>query len=210
MVVRMLREGGMKRSLLAFVAAAALLAAAPSAFCDTIQYELSGVAACPSGPSTCDTITGSFSFDTITHTVTVMDISDDGGTGLLPADTFTRPYGDVYNYAAAGNDAADAYEIYITFTNPLGAGAFDPVASVQLVELDPGVIYTASGSQVSGGASPLSATPLPAALPLFATGIGALGLLGWRRKRRAPPRSRLIKTLDRNSERPPRSRSCEK
>jgi hypothetical protein len=27
-------------------------------------------------------------------------------------------------------------------------------------------------------------TPLPAALPLFATGIGALGLLGWRRKRR--------------------------
>ena len=28
-------------------------------------------------------------------------------------------------------------------------------------------------------------TPLPAALPLFATGIGALGLLGWRRKRKA-------------------------
>jgi hypothetical protein len=28
-------------------------------------------------------------------------------------------------------------------------------------------------------------TPIPAALPLFATGIGALGLLGWRRKRKA-------------------------
>jgi hypothetical protein len=28
-------------------------------------------------------------------------------------------------------------------------------------------------------------TPLPAALPLFATSLGALGLLGWRRKRRA-------------------------
>jgi hypothetical protein len=28
-------------------------------------------------------------------------------------------------------------------------------------------------------------TPLPATLPLFATGLGALGLLGWRRKRRA-------------------------
>jgi hypothetical protein len=27
--------------------------------------------------------------------------------------------------------------------------------------------------------------PLPAALPLFATGLGALGLLGWRRKKRA-------------------------
>jgi hypothetical protein len=28
-------------------------------------------------------------------------------------------------------------------------------------------------------------TPLPAALPLFATGLGALGLLGWRKKRKA-------------------------
>jgi hypothetical protein len=28
-------------------------------------------------------------------------------------------------------------------------------------------------------------TPLPAALPLFATGLGGLGLLGWRRKRKS-------------------------
>jgi hypothetical protein len=31
----------------------------------------------------------------------------------------------------------------------------------------------------------VAATPLPAALPLFATGLGAMGLLGWRRKRKA-------------------------
>ena len=30
----------------------------------------------------------------------------------------------------------------------------------------------------------LNETPLPAALPLFASGLGALGLLGWRRKRK--------------------------
>ena len=30
----------------------------------------------------------------------------------------------------------------------------------------------------------VAATPLPAALPLFATGLGALGVLGWRRKRK--------------------------
>jgi hypothetical protein len=30
----------------------------------------------------------------------------------------------------------------------------------------------------------INATPIPAALPLFATGLGALGLLGWRRKRK--------------------------
>ena len=32
---------------------------------------------------------------------------------------------------------------------------------------------------------PPNPVPLPAALPLFATGLGALGLLGWRRKRKA-------------------------
>jgi hypothetical protein len=29
-------------------------------------------------------------------------------------------------------------------------------------------------------------TPLPSALPLFASGLGALGLLGWRRKKKLP------------------------
>jgi hypothetical protein len=33
--------------------------------------------------------------------------------------------------------------------------------------------------------SAVAVTPLPAALPLFATGLGGLGLLGWRRKRKA-------------------------
>lgn len=30
-----------------------------------------------------------------------------------------------------------------------------------------------------------AATPLPAALPLFASGLGGLGFFGWRRKRKA-------------------------
>jgi hypothetical protein len=33
--------------------------------------------------------------------------------------------------------------------------------------------------------TPVSSVPVPATLPLFATGLGALGLLGWRRKRKA-------------------------
>ena len=37
----------------------------------------------------------------------------------------------------------------------------------------------------SGTIENITPTPLPAALPLFATGLGALGLLGWRRKRKA-------------------------
>jgi hypothetical protein len=47
--------------------------------------------------------------------------------------------------------------------------------------------FSPSGSppgalEVDGAAT---VTPIPAALPLFATGLGALGLLGWRRKRKA-------------------------
>jgi hypothetical protein len=55
--------------------------------------------------------------------------------------------------------------------------------------------YSAVTGNTSGGCCsqqtvgdftvPVGATPLPAALPLFATGLGGLGLLGWRRKRKA-------------------------
>jgi hypothetical protein len=54
--------------------------------------------------------------------------------------------------------------------------------------------YSSADCDITSGAScfvtislppPASATPLPAALPLFATGLGVMGLLGWRRKRRA-------------------------
>ena len=53
---------------------------------------------------------------------------------------------------------------------------------------DPNTLYFTDG--INGEADGLfgaiqSETPLPAALPLFATGLGALGLFGWRRKRKA-------------------------
>ena len=41
------------------------------------------------------------------------------------------------------------------------------------------------GECLTTGPLKSNSTPLPAALPLFATGLGALGLLGWRRKRKA-------------------------
>jgi hypothetical protein len=40
------------------------------------------------------------------------------------------------------------------------------------------------GGEIRGILAP---TPLPGALPLAATGLGLLGLLGWRRKRKAQP-----------------------
>ena len=49
-----------------------------------------------------------------------------------------------------------------------GVGSNDPSGNVLLEEI-----------------TAVSAVPLPAALPLFATGLGALGLLGWRGKKSA-------------------------
>ena len=54
-----------------------------------------------------------------------------------------------------------------TFGPYEGSGTLDP---------NPGIWNSSSDA---------SATPLPATLPLFASGLGALGLLGWRRKRKA-------------------------
>jgi hypothetical protein len=45
--------------------------------------------------------------------------------------------------------------------------------------------FDLSPFQLTLVASPVSSTPLPDALPLFATGLAALALFGWRRKRRS-------------------------
>ncbi len=48
-------------------------------------------------------------------------------------------------------------------------------------KIDTSLTTTATDGQLEFSAN---ATPLPAALPLFATGLAGLGLLGWRRKRK--------------------------
>ena len=51
----------------------------------------------------------------------------------------------------------------------------------------PNTLYFTDGinGEADGLFGAINPVPLPGALPLFATGLGALGLLGWRRKRRA-------------------------
>jgi hypothetical protein len=51
--------------------------------------------------------------------------------------------------------------------------------------IDPTFTTTASGGQFVFSPGVFSVTPIPAALPLFASGLGGLGLLGWHRKRTA-------------------------
>ena len=73
--------------------------------------------------------------------------------------------------------------------NPLFA--FDPTANdtyiVTLSVTDTSGLDLSVDETIIAGAG-AAQTPLPAALPLFASGLGGLSLLGWRRKRKAAAR----------------------
>ena len=66
----------------------------------------------------------------------------------------------------------DGMPVVNTFGEVVGFG--NPAAGLLSLSTDVDVIESV----------PPAATPLPAALPLFATGLSALSLLGWRRKRK--------------------------
>ena len=76
--------------------------------------------------------------------------------------------------------------------DPASSPAFLPIAGGLTFGTDDIFVNVAGDAPAVGGelildvstATP-TATPLPAALPLFATGLGAMGLFGWRRKRKA-------------------------
>jgi hypothetical protein len=76
----------------------------------------------------------------------------------------------------------------VTFTlTALNGFDWTNVASVLMATTGYGAAYGQGFDAVTAAqyAGFISATPLPATLPLFASGFGALGLLGWRRKRKA-------------------------
>jgi hypothetical protein len=97
--------------------------------------------------------------------------SSNPGTHLFSLDqtfsvrtnTVYEVYMDAYTFAEDKHFAAAGLDPY--FTVPTGYS-----------------VLTSAGI----GNAPPATTPIPAVLPLFTTGLGALGLLGRRRKRRAP------------------------
>src|SRR5262245_3234122 len=171
----------MKRILLGAMMAVAIAhqSATSPATAATITYDLVGVTATFVSLGT-DTVTGNFSFDPTTTSLSAVNIVS---TGPVNPDHFTVPSSPI----TANSIRAFSAEIFITinFLNNLGLSS-DPVSSINFViPINPG--SNAASTSVTGQAVPrgVSAVPLPAALPLFATGLGALGLLGWRRKRKA-------------------------
>ena len=80
-------------------------------------------------------------------------------------------------YAASGPAAAGLLDGIFSVTVKAAGDPFELNVTAEAIDLD-GINFVF----VTGE---LATTPIPATLPLFATGLGALGLLGWRRKKRA-------------------------
>jgi hypothetical protein len=59
-----------------------------------------------------------------------------------------------------------------------------PTNAESSASIDPTFTTSASGGQFVFSPGVVAATPLPAALPLFTSALGALGLFGWRAKRK--------------------------
>lgn len=117
-----------------------------------------------------------------------------GGTGSVIAS------GSAFSYGGGGSSSGlqtFSFDQSVTFTANLVyqismntyAEAWDD--QIATAYLDP-IFFAPAGYSVltsPGIGNGVAVTPIPAALPLFTSGLGALGLLGWRKRPKTPLRS---------------------
>jgi len=112
-----------------------------------------------------------------------------GGFANVTIMEFTFTDTSTETFSVQHDDGVSLFDITTSSGNLLPASASAPTTLVtDSVLIQPGT-YQLWFAEANGLPAELIATstvvPLPATLPLFATGLGALGLLGWRRKRKA-------------------------
>ena len=166
----------MKSKACALLLAACVMLSVPASAGAT-TFSLSGVTY-TSGSLGSGTVTGTFDFSA--GMFSNFDITVTGG----PANGFffNEDAGSTANLVNATNSSDDHLVLILAASLPTSPDAVTGglVNNCLLAEFCGEEV--ALGSILGGS---VTATPLPAALPLFATGLGGLGLLGWRRKRKA-------------------------
>ena len=146
--------------------------------------------------------TGFITFGANTFNLTLITLATDGGNGNYGGQTgFRDNHGtDIFGgnttipidsdgliFAISSNPLRGQDALFAAWDN--GGGAFTFLISGALTGAFDVYYKISQGSgEFAITGSENSQTPLPAALPLFASGLGALGLLGWRKKRKAAAR----------------------
>jgi hypothetical protein len=193
----------------AFAAAAALVSFAPAA--NAVPYTFNAAAGDITASGILDVVGG----QAIDGTGTVSWTSAGGGSDSLTLLTLSNPLaqpccgavpaGQLNGVFTGGNFNGDTVFpvdglglVFIVGTPGAGSSSTGIHAGGFNIWYNGGTSYTlylsspydgqtgtATFTECTDCAPSPSATPLPAALPLFATGLGALGFLGFRRKRKA-------------------------
>ena len=163
-------------------AATALLAAgvvtASPTFAATVTYDFSpGASATGDGDSS--TFSGYFTYDTVSGDVTVPIGITVTGTDAGTYNTLISG-GNAGLYIATSTTTGDQIDIYLA--QYLDGTSPDNLSTVYWGTVASPPTGSSPHSTVESGF--VSPTPLPAALPLFAGGLGMVGLLARRRKRK--------------------------
>jgi hypothetical protein len=119
---------------------------------------------------------------------------DFSAAGFLPG-TSGIPFGNLYltgfDPALAGLNGMTVSQFLTLNETLLGGGSgIYTILDIDLLDdqlntaFDPSSDLSFADAHLTVTNPDLSATPLPATLPLFATGLGAMGLFGWRKKRK--------------------------
>jgi hypothetical protein len=162
----------------------------PPAFTATVSLDVVGGQAL-SG-------TGTIAFGANIFNLTLITLATDGGNGnyggqtgfrdnhgtdIFGGDTTAPIDGNGLIFAISNNPLRGQDALFAAWDN--GGGTFAFLISGALTDVFDVWYKTSVGTGIALEGGNLSETPLPAALPLFATGLGALGLLARRRKRKA-------------------------
>lgn len=190
------------RYKLSVICCVAIAAATVPARAAIVSYDFNGTLVDASNNAnngvTDGTISGSFAIDTVTDAVTALSygVVASPGASQVTSQTYSpNPAGSAPYFVAANGDddvdegftvgsAGEDAEINLEF--PAGGG---PLSSAGFAHsyFDPEFVTGADDQYIDDGTAslaPISATPLPAALSLFAGGLGMVGFFARRKKRR--------------------------